>query len=198
MALDEDWDPELEAALAASRVDFFGGAAAQDLELIAALEASRVRPEDLELERAIQASLYARRESPEDLKDVEAALKASQQDQEKDSKQRDLIKKQEDGSDLFQAALRASRVDLGPRGISQVAKIMATGDPNLGQAQVLAKRPESRSTRPSHSGAGPPPSAAAKRGASSALRHTGAALAQGKRGGDKMAKRASASRAHRR
>eukprot|EP00913_Durusdinium_trenchii_P013762 g12922.t1 len=90
MALDEDWDPELEAALAASRVDFFGGAAAQDLELIAALEASRVRPdrqmrwsaepEDLELERAIQASLYARRESPEDLKDVEAALKASQQE----------------------------------------------------------------------------------------------------------------------
>ena len=32
-----------------------------------------------------------------------------------------------------QAALRASRVDLGPRGISQVAKIMATGDPNLGR-----------------------------------------------------------------
>merc|ERR1719336_1828435 len=47
--------------------------------------------------------------------------------------------RQEDSSELFQAALRASRVDLGPRGISQAAKIMATGDETLGQAALVAK-----------------------------------------------------------
>ena len=54
------------------------------------------------------------------------------------------MKEQEEGSELFKAALRASTLDLGPRGISQAAKIMATGDQHLGQARVLAKRPESR------------------------------------------------------
>jgi len=38
-----------------------------------------------------------------------------------------------------EAALRASCVDLGPKGISQAAKIMATGDESLGQASLLSK-----------------------------------------------------------
>ena len=63
-----------------------------------------------------------------------------------DVKKRQLLREQEDGSELFRAALRASTMDLGPRGISQAAKIMATGDQGLGQARVLAKRPESRTS----------------------------------------------------
>merc|ERR1711941_84852 len=35
--------------------------------------------------------------------------------------------------DLFRAALRASCLDLGPRGISQPAKVFATGDTSIGQ-----------------------------------------------------------------
>eukprot|EP00435_Cladocopium_sp_Y103_P062692 s177_g24.t1 len=138
----ESCDPELEAALALSRVDFFG-ADEEDLALIAALEASQadVRPPaDTDLDRALEASLFASAVAleslgDEDPKEVEEALKASRQEHQKDAKKRDLIRKQEREG----AALRASRVDLGPRGISQVAKIMASGDPNLGQASVLAK-----------------------------------------------------------
>eukprot|EP00929_Paragymnodinium_shiwhaense_P069967 TRINITY_DN35367_c0_g1_i1.p1 TRINITY_DN35367_c0_g1~~TRINITY_DN35367_c0_g1_i1.p1 ORF type:complete len:325 (+),score=86.90 TRINITY_DN35367_c0_g1_i1:147-1121(+) len=42
----------------------------------------------------------------------------------------------EDSTDLFKAALRASCIDLGPRGVSQAAKIFATGDSSLGQPKT--------------------------------------------------------------
>ncbi|CAJ1390753.1 unnamed protein product [Effrenium voratum] len=100
----------------------------------------------------------------------------------------------EDDSELFQAALRASRVDLGPRGISQAAKIMATGDEKLGQ-QALAKpkcasRQSSRGFKPDDSPGGSSPASARsasspasamlpkRAGASAALRDTGKALAR--------------------
>merc|ERR1711998_4890 len=66
----------------------------------------------------------------------------------KEAEQRRIARdRAEDEGELFQAALRASRVDLGPRGISQAAKIMATGDMSLGHASVVKKTG-------SHTGAG--------------------------------------------
>eukprot|EP00434_Breviolum_minutum_P024904 symbB.v1.2.021994.t2/scaffold1933.1/size95709/3 len=149
---DDEWDAELQAALAASCLDGSIPDDGDEMALLAALEASKLeidgRFEDLELEQALEASLFTGTPSDppfqEDPKAVEKALKASEQEmgleQEKDAKKRDLIRKQEENSDLFQAALRASRVDLGPKGISQAAKILATGDATLGQAS-LAKSP---------------------------------------------------------
>ncbi|CAJ1432514.1 unnamed protein product [Effrenium voratum] len=136
----DDADPELQAALALSRA-----------------ELPAPRHED-ELERAIAASLLeaAPERTPSHAsEDVLRALQLSQEEHTKDQKRRDLLRKQEDDSELFQAALRASRVDLGPRGISQAAKIMATGDEKLGQ-QALAKpkcasRQSSRGFKPDDS-----------------------------------------------
>mmetsp|Transcript_1544 Transcript_1544/g.3633 ORF Transcript_1544/g.3633 Transcript_1544/m.3633 type:complete len:207 (+) Transcript_1544:54-674(+) len=145
-AFDAEWDPELEAALAASQ---------GESELEMALRASRLefarREEDDELQKALEASMFeappARRGSIPDA-EIQGALRLSEEALAKDVKRAELIRKQEDGSDLFQAALRASKVDLGPRGISQVAKIMATGDPSLGKASVVAKMPSKMGMRP--------------------------------------------------
>lgn len=79
--------------------------------------------------------------------ELERALKASEEHAAKEAKKEQELRRREDDSELFQAALRASRVDLGPRGISQAAKIMATGDTSLGQAAVVLKTN-------SHAGAG--------------------------------------------
>lgn len=51
----------------------------------------------------------------------------------------------EEDDELLVAALKASRFDLGPRGISQVAKIFATGDATIGQPrQTVEGRSESK------------------------------------------------------
>jgi len=68
--------------------------------------------------------------------ELEAASRASE---ETAAEQAERIQKQheeEDGSPLFRAALRASCLDLGPRGVSQAAKVFATGDPSVGQPRA--------------------------------------------------------------
>merc|ERR1719210_2423060 len=75
----------------------------------------------------------------DDEDEITKAIKASELEAQRAEKMRLERMRQEDSSELFQAALRASRVDLGPRGISQAAKIMATGDETLGQAALLNK-----------------------------------------------------------
>eukprot|EP00746_Dinoflagellata_sp_MGD_P091606 gnl/MRDRNA2_/MRDRNA2_36296_c0_seq1.p1 gnl/MRDRNA2_/MRDRNA2_36296_c0~~gnl/MRDRNA2_/MRDRNA2_36296_c0_seq1.p1 ORF type:complete len:397 (-),score=90.64 gnl/MRDRNA2_/MRDRNA2_36296_c0_seq1:82-1203(-) len=55
------------------------------------------------------------------------------------AEERERLRRQheeEDSSDLFRAALRASCLDLGPRGISQAAKVFATGDATIGQPRA--------------------------------------------------------------
>lgn len=66
----------------------------------------------------------------------EEALKASEQAAAEDLEKIKQKHEEEDNSELFRAALRASCLDLGPRGISQAAKVFATGDATLGQPKA--------------------------------------------------------------
>merc|ERR1712070_557275 len=75
----------------------------------------------------------------DDPDELAKALRESEEQAARDAERIRRMHKEEDESALFQAALRASRVDLGPRGISQAAKVMATGDATRGQAKVVAK-----------------------------------------------------------
>eukprot|EP00928_Gymnodinium_smaydae_P026960 TRINITY_DN21003_c0_g1_i1.p1 TRINITY_DN21003_c0_g1~~TRINITY_DN21003_c0_g1_i1.p1 ORF type:complete len:324 (+),score=92.42 TRINITY_DN21003_c0_g1_i1:65-1036(+) len=75
----------------------------------------------------------AKAEADAEEAELEAALKASEK---LAAEERERIKKrheEEDSSELFQAALKASCLDLGPRGISQAAKVFASGDATIGQ-----------------------------------------------------------------
>lgn len=80
-----------------------------------------------------EADRKAKAQAAADEAELEAALKASEaaaaEHQERIKRQHE----EEDGSDLFRAALRASCLDLGPRGVSQAAKVFATGDITIGQ-----------------------------------------------------------------
>jgi len=153
--LASDFDAELLAAIEASKNEAAGQpspAYSTNQELSAVTEASfrdsearrrREEEEDRQLREAL--ALSAGEPPPptpgfvDDEDEITKAIKASEQEIEKAEQKRRERMRQEDDSDLFQAALRASRVDLGPRGISQAAKIMATGDETLGQAALLNK-----------------------------------------------------------
>jgi len=93
------------------------------------LEAS-VQQAQVEAERRAEAAAAA------DQAELEAALAASE---EAFAEHAERVRKQheeEDGSDLFRAALRASCLDLGPRGVSQAAKVFSTGDATIGQPRA--------------------------------------------------------------
>eukprot|EP00931_Biecheleriopsis_adriatica_P047664 TRINITY_DN27499_c0_g1_i2.p1 TRINITY_DN27499_c0_g1~~TRINITY_DN27499_c0_g1_i2.p1 ORF type:complete len:321 (-),score=108.67 TRINITY_DN27499_c0_g1_i2:126-1088(-) len=83
-----------------------------------------------------EAERKAREQAAADEAEFEAALKASELAAAEDADRRRKRHEEEDSSDLFRAALRASCLDLGPRGISQAAKVFATGDPTLGQPRA--------------------------------------------------------------
>mmetsp|Transcript_32864 Transcript_32864/g.104378 ORF Transcript_32864/g.104378 Transcript_32864/m.104378 type:complete len:311 (-) Transcript_32864:17-949(-) len=158
-SLASNLDAQLEAALEASRQGATSTALGQEVDADdddAALEAAiamslgrsapRIRgyvdnPD--EMQRALDESkacpLPRVPDFVDDQDELQRALEASNQEAEKEEKKRKERMRREDGTDLFQAALRASRVDLGPRGISQPAKIFASGDATIGQASVLAK-----------------------------------------------------------
>lgn len=105
-------------------------------------EALRLVHEDRELQEALSLSAAVVPPEPKLMDDEDAIQRAIRESEEeaKAAEQRRIeVMRTEDEGVLFQAALRASRVDLGPRGISQAAKIMATGDLNLGQADVVKK-----------------------------------------------------------
>lgn len=63
-------------------------------------------------------------------------MQASEQTAADDLERKRQRHEEEDSSELFRAALRASCLDLGPRGISQAAKVFATGDPTIGQPRA--------------------------------------------------------------
>lgn len=154
-----DFDAELQAALELSKqeanaswaVSETSGELSQQQPLVTEgsfLDAhvhgtERLSDEERELREAMLLSMVcAPPPEPALVDDEEAiqrAMKASIEEAEKAERKRRDIARREDNSDLFQAALRASRVDLGPHGISQAAKILATGDASLGQAAALAK-----------------------------------------------------------
>mmetsp|Transcript_56732 Transcript_56732/g.105030 ORF Transcript_56732/g.105030 Transcript_56732/m.105030 type:complete len:256 (-) Transcript_56732:64-831(-) len=107
--------------------------------------------EDGELQMAVALSMS----SPlpparfmDDPKEVERAISQSLESAAVEEKQRTLQKRKED-PELLEAALRASLIDLGPKGVSQAAKIMDTGDDSLGHAKVLKRTG-------THRGAGAP------------------------------------------
>lgn len=167
LAADMGVDPaELQAVLAASQQDasggeaFMGEAAArvrchpgamaqeelaleESARLAAGLERRRLEEEERLLQEALALSVATPAPPEPGLVDdddaIAKALKASIEAAEAEEVKRKERMRSEDDSELFQAALRASRVDLGPRGISQAAKIMATGDTSLGQAALVAK-----------------------------------------------------------
>lgn len=138
------------------------------------------RLRDEQEERELQEALALSAETPvpepnlmDDEDSIQRALRESEEEAKAAEARRQERMRSEDEGELFQAALRASRVDLGPRGISQAAKIMATGDAALGQASIVAKTG-------THSGAGARfnRSSAATRSTSS-LQHAGATAAAG-------------------
>lgn len=136
-----DFEAELQAALEASK-----------LEVEQPAQFSAADAEDRALQEALKLSLAGEQAPPppdfvDDDDEIWKAIKASELEAQKATKREQERRRREDDSDLFQAALRASRVDLGPRGISQAAKIMATGDGSLGQAGAVQKLS-------SHAGAG--------------------------------------------
>jgi len=118
------------------------------MEVLAREAAQRdevLRREDDEERRFLEASMQqaqadAQRRSEAaaaaDQAELEAAFKASK---EAAAEHAERVRKQheeEDGSDLFCAALRASCLDLGPRGVSQAAKVFSTGDATIGQPRA--------------------------------------------------------------
>merc|ERR1719210_1796006 len=113
------------------------------MDPLSALRQEREEQEESELQKAL--ALSASCEPPPepgflDIEDdIQQAIRASEAQAEAEAARKRELMKQEDSSELFQAALRASRVDLGPRGVSQAAKVMATGDESLGQAGLLAR-----------------------------------------------------------
>jgi len=131
----------------------------------------------------------------DDEDELQKVLRASAEEVEKETAKKAVLRKKEDDSVLFQAALRASCVDLGPRGISQPAKIFSSGDASLGQSNVVAqtgshvgaggrfKRASSTVASLSSSGSSSPPALGSSRTRpsvtrqSSALQETGKVLA---------------------
>jgi len=96
-------------------------------------EADARAREEAAFAEALAMSAMDRPKTPEfDDDEIQKAIRASAE--EASSKKQATY----DEDDLLEAACRASLVDLGPRGISQPAKIMAAGDPSLGQ-QGLAR-----------------------------------------------------------
>lgn len=95
-----------------------------------ALLAASLREAEEDAERRKQAAAAA------DMAELEAALKASEAFAAEEAERIRKKHEEEDSSELFRAALRASCLDLGPRGISQAAKVFATGDPSLGQPKA--------------------------------------------------------------
>merc|ERR1712151_980415 len=75
----------------------------------------------------------ARAQAAADDAEIEAALRASEASAAEEAERIRKRHEEEDQSDLFRAALQASCLDLGPRGISQPAKVFATGDASIGQ-----------------------------------------------------------------
>lgn len=152
---------DLEAILAASREE--GDAldarlrAQTEQEVNQAIQASlreaellKKAREDRDLQEAIALSANCSPPEPtmtDDEDAIQRAIRESENEAKAAEARRLEVMRAEDEGELFQAALRASRVDLGPRGISQAAKIMATGDTTLGQALVVAQTD-------SHKGAG--------------------------------------------
>lgn len=142
----------------------------------------REEQEERELQEALALSAASPDPEPKLLDDedsIQRALRESELEAQAAEARRKELMRSEDEGELFQAALRASKVDLGPRGISQAAKIMATGDTGLGQAAAVAKTG-------SHSGAGSrfsrqngSRSTSSLRLESSFLQHAGAAAAAG-------------------
>merc|ERR1711924_536580 len=113
-------------------------------------EMRRQMSEDTELQKALALSAEVAQPEPRlvDYEDaIMKAIRESEREAQVAEKKRIEAMRAEDEGALFQAALRASKVDLGPRGISQAAKIMVTGDESLGQAAVVLKTN-------SHAGAG--------------------------------------------
>eukprot|EP00927_Polykrikos_kofoidii_P014128 TRINITY_DN16160_c0_g1_i1.p1 TRINITY_DN16160_c0_g1~~TRINITY_DN16160_c0_g1_i1.p1 ORF type:complete len:428 (+),score=112.70 TRINITY_DN16160_c0_g1_i1:117-1286(+) len=132
----QEEDETIQQALEAS-------AAAESAEAARKLEAKRKEEEEEQRflratlkEAEAEAARRAKAQADADEAELEAALKASE---EAIAEDRERIRKKhekEDGSDLFKAALRASCLDLGPRGISQAAKVFATGDATIGQPRA--------------------------------------------------------------
>eukprot|EP00930_Biecheleria_cincta_P009136 TRINITY_DN110799_c0_g1_i1.p1 TRINITY_DN110799_c0_g1~~TRINITY_DN110799_c0_g1_i1.p1 ORF type:complete len:330 (+),score=85.81 TRINITY_DN110799_c0_g1_i1:80-1069(+) len=115
--------------------------AADELAIAAREEEARRKQEDedrrlLETsarEAKDEADRLARARAAMEEAQFEEALRASEQAVAEDLERKKKKHEEEDNSELFRAALRASCLDLGPRGISQAAKVFATGDPTLGQ-----------------------------------------------------------------
>mmetsp|Transcript_29431 Transcript_29431/g.67784 ORF Transcript_29431/g.67784 Transcript_29431/m.67784 type:complete len:285 (-) Transcript_29431:100-954(-) len=115
------------------------------------LDALLADEEDEELQMAVALSISASlppTRFTEDPKEVERAISQSLELATVEEKQRSLQKRKED-PELLEAALRASLIDLGPKGVSQAAKIMDTGDDTLGHARLLKRMG-------THKGAGAP------------------------------------------
>lgn len=113
-------------------------------------EKLRQEKEDSQLQEALALSSDSKPPEPKLIDDEDAiqrALRESEEEARAAEVRRLEALRTEDEGELFQAALRASCVDLGPRGISQAAKIMATGDTGLGHAALVKKTG-------SHTGAG--------------------------------------------
>lgn len=83
-----------------------------------------------------EADKRARDQAAAEERELEAALKASELAAQEDLERKNKLHEEEDNSELFRAALRASTLDLGPRGVSQAAKVFATGDPSVGQPKA--------------------------------------------------------------
>mmetsp|Transcript_44114 Transcript_44114/g.104385 ORF Transcript_44114/g.104385 Transcript_44114/m.104385 type:complete len:322 (-) Transcript_44114:140-1105(-) len=100
-----------------------------------------IEEDDEEMQMALALSMSSPLPGPryvDDAKEVEKATKESLEEAAAEEKKRADMRWKED-PELFEAALRASLMDLGPLGISQAAKIMATGDDTLGHAKVLKR-----------------------------------------------------------
>mmetsp|Transcript_13017 Transcript_13017/g.22688 ORF Transcript_13017/g.22688 Transcript_13017/m.22688 type:complete len:354 (+) Transcript_13017:92-1153(+) len=118
--------------------------AAEDAAAAARKEEARQKEDEEErlfLEASLreaqaEAARRAKQQAAADEAQVLEAMKASESTVEEERERIRQRHEEEDSSDLFRAALRASCLDLGPRGISQAAKVFATGDPTIGQPKA--------------------------------------------------------------
>lgn len=135
--------PSLAAALWSSQEAYrYEEAAARQLA-DDSVATGRALEEERLLQEALALSVVEAEPPPppyvDDEDELARVIRMSEELAKKEHEKEAARRRSEDASELFQAALRASRVDLGPRGVSQAAKIFHTGDATLGQAAVVER-----------------------------------------------------------